>query len=137
MSSDNTREQSNSEIEKIKLVMNEKSLLSIYCKALSNELEGKDFFSNKDLTNRSRINELLIEISEHLGNLAGFCDKTSKKRIKTVTKLISVSMVQNTTLYYLKSILPAIAGMVVDYNKKPFRLVRLSIPNLAGIEFRK
>ena len=136
MSSDNTREQSNNEMEKIKLVMNEKSVLSIYCKALSNELEGKDLFSNKDLTNRSRINELLIEISEHLGNLAGFCDKTSKKRINAVTRLISVSMLGSITLYQLKSLLPAIAGIQVDYNKKPFRLVRLSIPNF-DIEFRK
>ena len=137
MSPNINKEQSNNEIEKIKLVMNEKRLLSIYCKALSEQLEGKDLFSDKDLTNRSRINELLIEISEHLGNVAGFCDKTSKKRINAVTKLISVSMLESITLYQLKSILPAIAGIVVDYNKKPFRLVRLSIPNLADIEFRK
>jgi hypothetical protein len=121
----------------IRLVLNEKKSLSESCKAIAEELEGKALLADGDWNNRSRINKLLIDISLHLGNIAGFCDKTSKKRIKTVTKLISVSMVQNTTLYYLKSILPAIAGMVVDYNKKPFRLVRLSIPNLAGIEFRK
>ena len=137
MSPNIDKEQDSNKIEAIKLVMGEKVLLSNSCKALSDELEGKSLLSNSGLPNRSRINELLIDISLHLGNIAGFCDKTARRQINKVIGLISVSMCESMGLYTLKLLLPTLAGIQVDYNKQPFRLVKISFRDLATIEFSK
>ena len=137
MSPDVDKEQCNIKMEKIKLVMAEKELLSNSCKALSDELEGKDIFSNNNLSNRSRIDELLIDISQYLGNIAGFCDRTSKRRIEDITRLISLATLENAYLYILKPLLPAIAGIQVNFIREPFRVAQLSILNLFNFEISK
>ena len=131
------KKQDSETIEKIKSVTEERKLLSESCKALSDELEGKTLIVNIDLPNRASINRLLIDISEHLGAIAGFCDRNSRKKISKVTKLISVSMLESMNLYVLKLLLPEIAGIQVDFNKRPFRLVNIRLGNFANIEFRK
>jgi hypothetical protein len=121
----------------IRLVLNEKKSLSESCKAIAEELEGKALLADGDWNNRSRINKLLIDISLHLGNIAGFCDRTSKEKINKVNRLISISMVENMTLYNLKLLLPIIAGIQVDFYKRPFKLVNISVSKLATIEVRR
>ena len=137
MSPDADKEHSSVNTERIKIVIAEKALLSNSCKALSDELEGKDILSNNNLSNRPRINELLIDISHHLGIIAGFCDRTSKRRIEEATRLISLATIENAYLYKLKPLLPAIAGIQVNFIKEPFRLAQLRIFNLLNFELSK
>jgi hypothetical protein len=81
----------------------------------------------------AEIRKMILELSEHLGNIAGFCDADGKRRILIVTnQIFGVSMLDTgyliAAISRLTAVLPLIVGIQVNYNRKPpFRVVGLNI----------
>lgn len=105
-------------------VMKIREKLTESCQKLSAAISEKD---------TGKVNGLLIEVSAHLSNIAGFCDKYSRTRVNAAQRLLSFSMIDDTGLSYiqLNGILPMIAGFEVNFNKRPFRMMKFSIGNFS------
>jgi hypothetical protein len=74
---------------------------------------------------RVAINKKILELSKHLGNIAGFCDSGGKRAIHVFsTSVLGTSMLDPLYYSYLRALLPTIIGIQVDFTKKPpFKLV--------------
>ena len=73
-------------------------------------------------------NRLLIEIGGHLGQISGFCDKKGRNTVKVLTdSVLSSAMTNDLVLVLLVDMLPKIAGIQVDFTRRPFRLLGIDI----------
>ena len=133
------------QLEKIKLVIEEKERLKECCNSLSHELsEYTQEFILKELgrrykmttqtvrdeeqkAKRDKIDRLMIDLANHLSIIAGFCNSESRNRIYHA-KLLLVEATQNPlVLSRLRYVLPFIAGLEVDFNKSPFKVIEFDI----------
>jgi hypothetical protein len=133
-------EQIESERQKdITTVIKEKNLLMVTCRLLSDLIPSKFIKDVKEMEeNKPReINRLLIDISTHLSNIGGFCDERSRKSISAVVKFLSVVMITPMAYLQLKSLLPIISGLEVNFNKRPFKIIKFSIPGIINTEFKR
>jgi len=75
----------------------------------------------------TEVGRCVVELSAHLGNIGGFCDKDSQESIDEMRCWLG--LFTNGDVYYalLTQRLPSIIGIQVDWKKKPFKLI--------GIEF--
>ena len=80
---------------------------------------------------RDRVNKLIIEVSAILSNIAGSWDKDSKYRISFAKRLFSAAMAEPLLYGELSLILPLIAGFEVDFNKRPFKILKFSLGKIS------
>ena len=118
----------------IELVMKERSALVAVCRALNTLLdEGWDAtLQGKDFPQRLEIDGLLLQVSKHLANIAGFCDGRTQDWTHNAVRLLALCMVSPSSYIDLKAVLPFIVGIQVDFTKRPFRVVGLSLKGLGA-----
>lgn len=73
-------------------------------------------------TDTLEADRLVLKMSKHLGNIAGFCDGWSQNRIHAMQRQFAISLTDSLGYIALKALLPFIVGIKVDFNKRPFRL---------------
>ncbi|MCL4519185.1 MAG: hypothetical protein M1587_08325 [Thaumarchaeota archaeon] len=83
---------------------------------------------------RLPIEKKILELSQHLSNIAGFCDSGAKRAIHIFTTgILDASMLTSLSYTQLKAVLPTIIGMQVDYARKPpFRLIGSDVKALGA-----
>ena len=111
-------------LEKIRLVINERELLSNCAQELLSLLRDSS-------SERLKINQKVIELSAHLGNMAGFCDKNSKNWVTRVSHLLGTIILQSDRFAFrnplLPGLLPEIVAIQVDFSKRPFKVVNVGL----------
>jgi hypothetical protein len=118
----------------IKIVKDERTAL----RKTGSRLLGllKEYNEEKDEGKRNvkqlEINATILEFSEHLGNIAGFCDKEGKKGIhEIILTVLGPSMIYTDYYLDLPIWLPHLIGMDVDFTKKPpFKLIGFEVKAL-------
>jgi hypothetical protein len=123
-------------VEFIRLVMEERERMTTVGKELLQLLsEHKaQTFSNLDRNVKLQIDEKVLGLAKHLGNIAGFCDSGGRRVIQTFnTRIFGLSMFKGYSYIYLRALLPTIVGIQVDYTKKPpFKLIGIDIKTLGS-----
>ena len=123
----------------ISRIIDEKNLLTIVCKQLIDILPS-EFISNINKIEESKlkeINKLLIGISNQLGKIGGFCDKATSYKISLVQRFLTIAMDTPMSYIQLKSLLPIISGLQVNFNKRPFRIINFSIKGIIDLRLEK
>ena len=115
------------------IVVAEKNLLREASQTLLSLLDKIDL--TEDDANKPEANRLILEVSEHLSNIGGFCDSWTRQRIHVIQGLMSMSFADPLHYLTLKDMLPYVVGIQVDYSKRPFRAISLSIEAL-GAKFK-
>lgn len=92
---------------------------------------------NQKNPNKLEVEKLFIQLSEHLGNVAEFCDETSKEWIENILRLTfplaeNWSKLSQKPYTMLKWLLPQIVGIQVDFNKRPFKVITFKLDNSKG-----
>lgn len=122
--------------EDIKTVIEERRKLTSKCQELSETLSDIDFSETFHRNTskgefkgpkRNMVNNLLIEISALLSNIGGFCDRESRNQLSAATRLLAAAMIEPLMYTDLKASLPVLTGFVVDFNKRPFKVVGFQI----------
>ena len=90
-------------------------------------LDGKS--TEFDLTDADKYS---IEISGRLGNISGFCDDWTKKRIHKMQEYLGHCLGDSSGYILLSNLLPFMVGIQVNFDKRPFRAVGLSFEALGG-----
>ncbi len=120
-------------LRSVKLVMAERERLASVGGELLDLIRAykADRFVDRSEISEGRvaINKKILELSKHLGNIAGFCDSNGKRAIVLFTTgVLDTSMLDPGYYNYLRAFLPTIIGIQVDYTKKPpFKLVGLDV----------
>jgi hypothetical protein len=85
-------------------------------------------------TARLEIEKKILDLSKHLGNIAGFCDSNGRRAIYVLTTgVLDVSMISSDWYFELRTLLPSIVGINVDYTKKPpFKLIGIDVKALGS-----
>ncbi len=86
-----------------------------------------------DTSDRIDVEKVVLRVSQHLGNIAGFCDRRTRLAIFQFQRLLAVAMIDPTGPYsttFVKGCLPFVIGITVDYQKRPFKMVGLSFEAL-------
>lgn len=133
-------EQKESERQRdIKTVINEKRSLMVRCKLLSDLIPNEFVKDMKEMKEDklNEINRLLIGISTNLSNIGGFCDKRTREKISSLKRFLSVVMITPMGYIQLKSLLPIISGLEVNFNKRPFKIINFSIPGFINTKFER
>lgn len=127
--------------EYIRLVMEERKHLAIVGKELLQLLAehkvglSSNFDKNEDGRNiKLQLDKKVLDLAQHLGNLAGFCDSRSRKVIQSfTTRVLGMSMFKGYSYIYLRALLPTIVGIQVDYTRKPpFKLIGFDVKALGS-----
>lgn len=123
----------------ISRVIEEKDLLTRMCKQLIDILPSELIIDKNELeeSKLKEINKLLIEISNQLGKIGGFCDKPTSNKIIKVQRYLTI--VIDTPIGYsiLRSLLPIISGLQVNFNKRPFRIITFTIKGVTSLKLKK
>ena len=123
----------------ISRVIDEKDLLTRMCKQLIDILPSELIIDKNELeeSKLKEINKLLIEISNQLGKIGDFCDKPTSNKIIKVQRYLTI--VIDTPIGYsiLRSLLPIISGLQVDFNKRPFRIITFTIKGVTSLKLKK
>ena len=123
----------------ISRVINEKNLLMIDCKQLSDLIPSEYIFDKSEIeeSKLKEINKLLIEISNQLGKIGGFCDRWTSEKILAAQRLLALTIDTPAGLHFLKVFLPIISGLQVNFNKRPFRIINFSIKGIMDLRLEK
>ena len=78
----------------------------------------------------------VLELSEHLANIGGFCDQGTREWIEAAKRMMAAVIADptpfSTMSYFLKLALPLIVGVEVDFNRRPFRAVSIDLKALSS-----
>ncbi len=111
----------------IEIVNEYKLLITETCKKISNELQALKSVGGKT----DKIEELIIELSNNLSNIGGFCSKSDQIKILKIEHFLSqiITFKDNdiNIIYELKSLLPFISGFIIDFKHRPFKLIDFEI----------
>jgi len=110
-------------LDDINFVMREREALEKACEAYITLLGSRE-------TNMDERRRLVLQISQHLGNIGGFCDKRTKRLISAFLLYLGPALILPNDSYitvYLKGFLPSIVGIQVDFTKRPFKVIGLSV----------
>ena len=133
-------EQIESERQKdITTVIKEKNSLMVKCQLLSDLIPSEFIKDMKEIEEDKLkvVNRLLIGISTNLSNIGGFCDKRTREKISSVQSFLSGVIDTPMAYTLLKSLLPKIVGLEVDFNKRPFKIINFSIPGFINTKFER
>jgi hypothetical protein len=129
-------------LELIKLVMAEreglaeagKELLELMKKHNAGRVLGALPDTEAGRRARLEIEKKILDLSKHLGNIAGFCDSSGRRAIYVITTgILDVSMISSEWYFQLRTLLPSIIGINVDYTKKPpFKLIGIDVKALGS-----
>jgi hypothetical protein len=112
----------------IRIVMEEKGALTTVAQALAPILDKiYDSALAGEHIDTTQADKLVLELSKHLGNIGGFCDKWTQNRIHTMEELLSFCLSNPEAYLLLKDALSFMAGIQVDFDRRPFRAVGLSV----------
>jgi hypothetical protein len=112
----------------IRIVMEEKNALTTVAQALAPILDKIDDSALAgEHIDTTQADKLVLELSKHLGNIGGFCDKWTQNRIHAMEKLLSSCLSNPEAYLLLKDALSFMVGIQVDFNRRPFRAVGLSV----------
>jgi hypothetical protein len=120
-------------LEIIKIVMSERGKLRKVSSELLDLISPyTDKFKEIKYEDNLKIKKKILELTEHLSNIAGFCDGHGKDVIKDIILMtFGTSMMEPMFLLQLNAFLPSIIGIQVDFTKKPpFKLVGFDIKAL-------
>lgn len=108
----------------IRIVMAERQVLSETAQKLL-DLMGVGYSLSREEANRQEADKLVIQISEHLGNISGFCDVGTRRAIFAAQRLLMLAIADSDGYGYtaLKLMLPFLVGLTVDFNKRPFKII--------------
>lgn len=82
---------------------------------------------------KNEINKEIINFCEHIGNISGFCDKSTNIWTDFVIRYMSVCLLAEGTSFEIKShelkvLLPRMVGLQVDYTKAPpFKIIGFDV----------
>ena len=125
-------------IEVVRLVMEERRALTEAGKELLEILQkhhaDRPLASLPDTKAELEVEKKILDISNHLANMAGFCDPNGKRAISVIkTRILDVAMVGPQWYFEVKILLPSIIGIDVDYTKKPpFKVIGLNVKALGA-----
>ena len=117
-------------------VLEEKNKLAEACASLSKELGSNYetvpmYSSSENSLNWQLIDSLMIEISHRLSNIAGFCDRRSRERVHEMKALLTRATAVRAMLMHVKALLPMVAGVEVNFTKRPFKLLKFNIKDFS------
>jgi len=76
-----------------------------------------------DNPNEVKIEKKILELTGHLANIGGFCDKDTREKIHEIKNLLTFSIGHPAFYVELKLSLPHIVGIEVDFTKRPFKII--------------
>jgi hypothetical protein len=79
-----------------------------------------------------QIDSDILELCGHLGIIKGFCDRPTQEMISRLVWLLNYFDTYLRMSEALKTLLPFVMGLEVDFNKRPFRVVGIDIEALRG-----
>lgn len=82
---------------------------------------------NLQAAHRNTTQELMLELSQRLGNIAGFCDDRIRERVHEMQRLITLTLANQLFVFQLRVMLPFMVGLQIDFSERPFRAVGLSL----------
>ena len=79
----------------------------------------------------------MIALASHLSNIGGFCNADARRRIDAAKRLLVLATANPITLEQVRVSLPFIAGIEVDFNKRPFGIIKFSLMEIFKFEGKK
>ena len=124
-------------VKEIEIVMKERSDLVDVCSDLiiliNKDWSGKS--NDKDSGVSVEIQRRILQVSQHLANIGGFCDGGARRKIQVLQNVFTQAMLPDSTYVALKFVLPIIVGIQVDFTHTPFRILGFSLKGM-GVEVK-
>ena len=123
----------------ITTVIKEKNSLMVKCQLLSDLIPSEFIKDMKEIEEDKLkvVNRLLIGISTNLSNIGGFCDKRTREKISSLKIILSTATITPMGYIQLKSLLPIISGLEVNFNRRPFKIINFSIPGIFNTKLER
>lgn len=119
----------------IKIVMSERNKLRIAGSELIELITPLVYNDEKNAKTEDLvlIQKKVLEVSEALANIAGFCDDHGKDLVNYFKiNVLGINMLRYPSYRILLISLPTIIGIDVDYTKMPFKVMGLSAEALGA-----
>ena len=132
VSKSSEKHESISHVELIKMAMSERDELRKVGSEIIELISPYLHTRVDDPQVRVKIEQKILEFSQHLNNLAGFCDDNMKQLANDVTfMLLNRSMIRSEPFLFLHTFLPTLIGLQVDFTKKPpFKTMKFELSAL-------
>lgn len=129
------------ENSKVKMVISEREKLKDAVNELQKIIDEDKVFAVRgkgfSIEETNKVHALVLDMPSHLANIAGFCDDWSKRKVDAANKLFAESFFEPIFLSELKTALPLIVAIQVDFNKRPFRVLKFDFKSLVRLEAKK